>query len=867
MVSADLDSLADVVFLIEGTAINGAYINDIKSNYIIPTLEYFSQWIGDDREYWTGLDRNSTLYGIVVYKTAQSMPGVCCTTYGPFASSKKVLNTIEKLELTGGKSESYANLAEGMATTLVCFDDLEERRDQGTLTQKHCILICNSVPYSMPVQECYMYENKTVDQLASIFQEKEINFSILSPRKIPVLFKLFEKSGGDLSSSTSKNYCKDPRHLVLLKGYSLKERPASPPATATINLPSPLASNMIPMSNQMEAAGNQMLAAPNITQSGPMRSNMNNTAMFQDNMQNPMGNPNIPRPGLMYPGQGPNPNQMNPQVSIAPPNQPTGVPMGYNPNVQQQQQMNPRMPNTRWMMPPQQQRPFLANPNPTQNPQQQQMPNQQQQQQSALITQLSTPPHSMASQGVGQMGNMAQQQAIRMQHPQQMQQQNQGPPVSQQMPQAIPTSAQQHMPTASGVPTTAAGGAVGGQAGSNSREKIWTGILEWIEKAKSDQPKIARHVPCYVTTNIKDGEPELKADSWPQKLIMQLMPKQLVGNIGGQYLKDSKTVIFHPSQCEALDALSKVMATGFAGCVHFTASPPTNCEIKVLILLYTVEKKAFIGFIPNNQLGFVERLRKVIQQKQGLVRHGQNQQAAGQQGGAPGGNPGNAGNAGAGGQGPGGPSGAGQSNVMNPAASMPTSQPTSQMMPQMGQTSTAQMGQQQGVNQATRMGMVNMPNVGNPNQMGGMHNVNPGGQHMDNRQQNMEKMSHLKQSLEAQQQQFKNFEFGQMPIHQMPDNMQMAMLQQQQQQMRGVGNLGNPQQQNPQRMMRPVMASNPGLRHLLQQQQQQPQNPPYRQVMGMQGGNPGGPQMGVRPQQGGNPQPQQPFEDSNFDFI
>lgn len=71
------------------------------------------------------------------------------------------------------------------------------------------------------------------------------------------------------------------------------------------------------------------------------------------------------------------------------------------------------------------------------------------------------------------------------------------------------TTAQQHMPTASGVPTTAAGGAVGGQAGSNSREKIWTGILEWIEKAKSDQPKIARHVPCYVTTNIKDGEPEL----------------------------------------------------------------------------------------------------------------------------------------------------------------------------------------------------------------------------------------------------------------------------------------------------------------------------------------------------------------------
>ena len=44
---------------------------------------------------------------------------------------------------------------------------------------------------------------------------------------------------------------------------------------------------------------------------------------------------------------------------------------------------------------------------------------------------------------------------------------------------------------------------------------------------------------------------------------MQLMPKQLVGNIGGQFLKDAKNVIFHLNQCEALEALLKVMSTGF----------------------------------------------------------------------------------------------------------------------------------------------------------------------------------------------------------------------------------------------------------------------------------------------------------------
>jgi len=32
-----------------------------------------------------------------------------------------------------------------------------------------------------------------------------------------------------------------------------------------------------------------------------------------------------------------------------------------------------------------------------------------------------------------------------------------------------------------------------------------------------------------------------------------------------------------------------------------------------LILLYTPDRKAFIGFIPNDQAAFVDRLRKLIQ--------------------------------------------------------------------------------------------------------------------------------------------------------------------------------------------------------------------------------------------------------------
>lgn len=39
MNSQEGDILADVIFVIEGTAFNGGYFNDLRNNYIIPTME------------------------------------------------------------------------------------------------------------------------------------------------------------------------------------------------------------------------------------------------------------------------------------------------------------------------------------------------------------------------------------------------------------------------------------------------------------------------------------------------------------------------------------------------------------------------------------------------------------------------------------------------------------------------------------------------------------------------------------------------------------------------------------------------------------------------------------------------------------
>ncbi|KAG8325026.1 Mediator of RNA polymerase II transcription subunit 25 [Homalodisca vitripennis] len=104
---------------------------------------------------------------------------------------------------------------------------------------------------------------------------------------------------------------------------------------------------------------------------------------------------------------------------------------------------------------------------------------------------------------------------------------------------------------------------------SQELHTIWQGMLEWIEKSKTpnDAQKNTRHVPCQVSAHSKDGEPELKADSWPQKLIMQLIPKQLIENIGGAYLKNSKSVLFYPQPCEALESLTRMMCSGFVSVI------------------------------------------------------------------------------------------------------------------------------------------------------------------------------------------------------------------------------------------------------------------------------------------------------------
>eukprot|EP00088_Acartia_fossae_P017361 TRINITY_DN19847_c0_g1_i1.p1 TRINITY_DN19847_c0_g1~~TRINITY_DN19847_c0_g1_i1.p1 ORF type:complete len:165 (-),score=32.23 TRINITY_DN19847_c0_g1_i1:304-798(-) len=153
------------------------------------------------------------------------------------------------------------------------------------------------------------------------------------------------------------------------------------------------------------------------------------------------------------------------------------------------------------------------------------------------------------------------------------------------------------------------GGGISGPGGAvgphfNERHTIWAGEIEWKKKGANEQ-QIVHNVRCQVSATIKNGEPEVLSDSWRTKLMLQLIPKHVIRNMGGQYFKDSKPVSFHPEESESLNLLSKEMSSGYAGLVQFGNSNT------VLILLYNKEKKSYHGFIPKDQNSFVERIMNI----------------------------------------------------------------------------------------------------------------------------------------------------------------------------------------------------------------------------------------------------------------
>ncbi|XP_047428604.1 mediator of RNA polymerase II transcription subunit 25 isoform X3 [Mugil cephalus] len=529
------NQVADVVFVIEGTANLGPYFESLRKNYILPAIEYFNG--GPPAETDFGGDYGGTQYGLVVFNTVDCAPESYVQCHAPTSSAFEFVSWIDSIQFMGGGAESCSLIAEGLSVALQLFDDFKKMREQIGQTHKVCVLLCNSPPYLLPAVESVTYTGCTADSLVKIIRDKGIHFSVVAPRKLPALRALFERAspvGGAVEPHP--DYSQDPFHMVLVRGISLPVSSGGGPGPLKPVLPP----QPLPVTPPVQQA------PPPINPAHPYQ---NPTPMTPAQMAAQMAVDAANNQKIRFPGMG---NQ--------------GPPFPSQPTIPSVPGMKLNQPSISTVTTANQ--PIMP---------QQVTPNQPQQ--------VPTPT---------------------------------GPQQQQTAPQQSPTTNQSTAPSAQAAMPGA------NPAGQPQANKIvaWTGVLEWQEKPKASSmdstTKLTRSLPCQVHVN--QGE-NLNTDQWPQKLIMQLIPQQLLTTLGHLF-RNSRMVqfLFTNKDVESLKGLYRIMANGFAGCVHFphTTSP---CEVRVLMLLYSSKKRIFMGLIPNDQSGFVNGIRQVITNHKQVQQH------------------------------------------------------------------------------------------------------------------------------------------------------------------------------------------------------------------------------------------------------
>ena len=138
--------------------------------------------------------------------------------------------TIFYCSFTGGQGQTKSSGADGLAQALNVFDYLDKKRADylkpNHAISRYVVYVANSPAYEMPVQDVQDYLGLSVDDVIKKLTDRNIYMSVISPRKIPQLVRMFSLSGGDVQKhKDSVNYAKDGTQLVLLNGFELQKRP------------------------------------------------------------------------------------------------------------------------------------------------------------------------------------------------------------------------------------------------------------------------------------------------------------------------------------------------------------------------------------------------------------------------------------------------------------------------------------------------------------------------------------------------------------------------------------------------------------------------------------------------------------------
>uniref|UniRef100_A0A0P4VVX5 Mediator of RNA polymerase II transcription subunit 25 n=1 Tax=Scylla olivacea TaxID=85551 RepID=A0A0P4VVX5_SCYOL len=564
----------DIVFVVEKSVSMKTYLAELLESYITPIISLFGGGLSEESDV-IFTQSSMVQYASVFYGTELSLMGgwgqVEC--FGPTCSETEILNSIRNARYTGRNLTRQAFIMDGLQAALNMFEAMKQRSPAGENVQRCCILVTQSISMSNP------WSPTNLEKVILDIKRNKIQLSVVSAHKLVELYCLFNAAGGDHQSTLNKNYASKPQHLVLLQGFSLQERAVSPSLIPYCQT--------TPVATPPAAPPAHMAPSVNVpTQAGPGPS------------PNPLG------PGATTPSPGPVVTVGSP----APPQPPHMVrPGAVNPMVvNPSQTCGPQVPVVRSIMPrminpP---RPRWPTDNVTGSTNTPPMntwiaPNPRPQViSSMMLNQQPQPP--VPTDGMGP--KPQQQQPTSMPNVD-------GSMINSNIQGQNPQQAQMSVGPTGVNPT---------MNPPNQRSVVWQGTLEWQEKKPDNNSRVVHQVTCKMTSMMVDGEPEVKADHWATTLIMQMIPKHILGSIGNTFFRNVKTVMFLPDQSHALEILTNFLFRGMAGCVHVShpsphPSPHQQSDVKVIILLYSSEKKAYVGFVPIDQLSFVNKIKSVIQ--------------------------------------------------------------------------------------------------------------------------------------------------------------------------------------------------------------------------------------------------------------
>ncbi|KAK3552508.1 hypothetical protein QTP86_012634 [Hemibagrus guttatus] len=553
--------VSDVVFVIEGTANLGPYFESLRKNYILPAIEYFNG--GPPAETDFGGDYGGTQYGLVVFNTVDCAPESYVQCHAPTSSAFEFVSWIDSIQFMGGGAESCSLIAEGLSVALQLFDDFKKMREQIGQTHKVCVLLCNSPPYLLPAVESVSYTGCTTDSLVQIIRDRGIHFSVVAPRKLPALRALYDRASPiGAPEPAHPEYSQDPFHMVLIRGIALPV--ASGAGSGSATLKPVLPQQPLPVNQSPICSASQPPPPISTSHTYPSSSQSLNAAAAAA--------------AMAVEAASNQKNRFTVMMNSAPPfsNQQT-------------------LPTVGGVKLPPASQPSLSTVTTVSTP---------------MLTQQPAPPP------------VPQQPPAQVLPPGQPAANQQPPQALQQPPPANPQAAPSSQPGMAGVSAPQPGAnPIAGPQGVPNKVVAWSGVLEWQEKPKASSidsnTKLTRSLPCQVQVN--QGE-NLNTEHWPQKLIMQLIPQQLLTTLGPLF-RNSRMVqfLFTNKDMESLKGLYRIMANGFAGCVHFPHSAP--CEVRVLMLLFSSKKRIFMGLIPNDQSGFVNGIRQVITNHKQVQQH------------------------------------------------------------------------------------------------------------------------------------------------------------------------------------------------------------------------------------------------------